>query len=205
MQLRRFILRLIVSVVLLLSTFLCPLSVIAQKNPKQVIQITKSLVKSKKTRLQPVQRQPHNKPVSKVPTSGVSIMRNQAPASAAKLLKTSVPSIVKPLTSKDLMPNVNTNTFPQRHLNHYTAPNCPISTNINNDWWIEYIGNIIEDQMIQQGKEKIEQLFDNKKDSQPNEMEKLYQLIPIKHDIRQERDRNTSYIYYCAYGYELAA
>ncbi len=59
--------------------------------------------------------------------------------------------------------------------------------------------------MIQQGKEKIEQLFDNKRDSQPNEMEKLYQLIPIKHDIKQEQDRNTSYIYYCAYGYELAA
>jgi hypothetical protein len=37
------------------------------------------------------------------------------------------------------------------------------------------------------------------------EMEKLYQLIPIKHDIKQEGDRNTSYIYYCAYGYELAA
>lgn len=204
MQLGRFILRLIVSVVLLLSAFLCPLSVIAQKNPKQVLQITKSPVKSKKIRLQPVQRQRYSN-VPKVPASGVEIMRAQAPASAAKLPKTSVPSIVKPLTSKDLRPDINSNKYRLERINHFTAPNNSITTDISNKWWKQYIQNLIEDQMIQQGKERIEQQLDYKRDSQPNEMEKLYQLIPIKHDIKQEGDRNTSYIYYCAYGYELAA
>lgn len=75
--------------------------------------------------------------------------------------------------------------------------NIPTSSN---EWGVEYIKYIIEDQMIRQGKEKIEQHFDKS-----NEMEKLFQLIPIKHDIKQEGNRNTSYIYYYAYGYELAA
>lgn len=149
MQLRRFTLRLIVSVVLLLSTFLWP-PVNAQNNPKQVVQITKSLVKSKKTPLQPAQRRPYSKLVPKAPINGVDIMRTHALASAAKLPKTSVPSVVKPLTGKDLRFDVNSNISPLGPIYHYTSPSCSIITDISNEWWVLYIQNLIEEQMFKQ-------------------------------------------------------
>lgn len=79
-----------------------------------------------------------------------------------------------------------------------------ISTpNDDTNWWDKYIKNLIEDQMIHQGIEKIEKQIENR-DNQPNDFDKLYQFIPIRHDIKQESNRNTSYIIYIN-DYELAA
>lgn len=68
----------------------------------------------------------------------------------------------------------------------------PISApNIDNKRRMEFIREKKVEQMIQQ--KSIENL------------EKIFQLIPVRHNIKQERDRNTSYIFYSAYGNELAA
>lgn len=200
MQQNSISIRLIISRVILLLLCLCPLHVNAQgllknisgKSAKLPDIVTKYTNITERVRIQ--------KPYIEITPHIVRSITD--PPRAHDVIKFQDPNIFNVRTiRKDLRLDLNSNISPSRH----TTPNSSITTDISNKWWKQYIQNLIEDQMIQQGKERIEQQLDYKRDSQPNEMEKLYQLIPIKHDIKQEGDRNTSYIYYCAYGYELAA
>ena len=195
MQQNSISIRLIISRVILLLLCLCPLHVNAQgwgeickKSAKLPDIVTKYTNITERLRFQKtyIETKPH-------------IVRSITdPPRAHEVIKFQDPNIFNLRTiRKDLRLDLN--------IDHYTTPNSSITTDKSNEWRKKYIQNLKEDQMIQQGKERIEQQLDNKRDSQPNEMEKLYQLIPIRHDIKQEGDRNTSYIYYCAYGYELAA
>ena len=160
MELNSILFSFISRIVALLLLFLCPLTTNGQNKLKQIKAGTDVIFN--KVKLPPV-------PKLLPPIPPVPVIRVDIGIPPVNVIKRTppVPSVVNPsLLKTSLKPtliskfDINYYASPLNHIKKTEQDGCvSVPINVENEWWIEYIGGIIEEQMIQLRMDKMEKLL----------------------------------------------